>query len=62
MVFSHNDDQYETEDSDEYSDDDEEEEVQLKPIFIPKVNRTVYLLSYYTTLHLVYFLVESRDH
>ena len=46
MVFSHNDDQYETEDSDEYSDDDEEEEVQLKPIFIPKVNRTVYSIYY----------------
>ena len=38
-MVSHNDDddeQYETEDSDDYS-DDEEEEVQMKPIFIPKV-------------------------
>ena len=46
MIFSHNDNLYETEDSDEYSDDDEEEEVQLKLICIPKINRiTVYLLS-----------------
>ena len=60
MIFSHNDNLYETEDSDEYSDDDEEEEVQLKLIFIPKVNRTVY--SILLALHLVYFLVESRDH
>ena len=39
-MVSHDDDdddeQYETEDSDDYS-DDEEEEVQMKPIFIPKV-------------------------
>ena len=50
-MVSHDDDdeQYETEDSDDYS-DDEEEEVQMKPIFIPKVQWYVIIMKHDTMI------------